>query len=207
MGGTISFNFSVSAPSAPAITASFSLGTVSPTSLAAGGAITLSGLTVTAGASTYWRLQLAVRDTRTGSNVASFDTTSGQGTQEMILTSAGIASGVSTGDGLSIVGTLTFASNSSLTQQVSTQAINSGTVASVSGTSSYSGMSATCQTLWQDYNSLYQQQLSLRLEAARLYPSGNLPTALADEIRNLGGELDQIIVEYGANGCTATLPT
>lgn len=200
-------------PPSPSATPS-ALGTVSPTSVPFGGTLDLSGLTINAGASTWWRLQLSVQDVRNGQTVATFPSMKLQGPQEIQITSSPIqGSGLTAGDGLKIVGTLTLAADEALTQQVSTKSLATGTVATVvavsssgSGSGGTSTQSTACDALWSQYNSLYQQQLQLRLQAADNYPSGNLPASLADEIQTLATQMDAIEIQYGQQGCTVTLP-
>lgn len=208
-GTTSTTSTSTSASSGGTAGASFSLMRVTPTSVPVGGTLT-AVFTVYASSSAWWRLQLYVRDSRTGHNVASFPPATLRGTQSMQWTSGPIGSRAYPGNGLALVGTLTTGSTSALTGQVSVASISTGDVASVlAQTSSGTGtatQSPTCQALWNQFNSLYQQQLQLRLQAAALYPAGNLPTALNDQITNLGSEMDQIEVQYGQNGCTLRLP-
>ena len=145
--------------------------------------------------------------------MATFSPLTLQGPQEIQITSSPIqGSGLTAGDSLKIVGTLTKAANEALTQQVSTQAITTGNVSTVVALSSSGGgsgiqtQSAACNDLWSQYNSLYQQQLQLRIQAADNYPSGNLPATLAQQIQDLANQMDAIDVQYGQQGCTLTLP-
>lgn len=203
--------FGIDVTAAPAAAVS-SIGIVSPTSVPYGGTLTLSGITIDASPSTWWRLELAVKDAD-GQTVGTFPAIELQGPQEIQVTSSPLqGSGLNPGGGLTIVGTLTEASDYGMTQDVSSTDVSTGTVATVTASGSGGGgsggttQSPECQSLWDQYNSLYQQQYQLRLQAADLYPSGNLPASLAQQIQDLANQMDAIEIQYGQNGCTVTLP-